>query len=762
MWSTSGGIPRDFTSLDEIQDSTSATDDMIPQSVLSILEELKSNESEVVEADPCRQILCNLAQNFLLQKPMILIPYFLSHVQFRQCEVKVIVSILEKRPLFRQLTNELCLAMEEKLLQILDHNRPLHKILNNLQGIFRSVPLDLLILRLLNILEMHDASSMASSAAAKTLIDAVARNAMQKSEIIIAAIMKHISTHDTQNNESERKSNCLKYVGKCSKFLVSDGTCDDQAFASIMVACGRSMLNDPSNSLNLTLFGAFIEGRESEAEGIQETICKRRVQLSVQELVKLCTSDLKRLEQKKIEESSIFQKLSPLLMLRRIPPHYYRRAHGRDIGNALHKLANFLALKLGLESQSSYPVNTNISSEERRLCADIAANSLPFSTTGSHVLKAPSGFDLFCDPIISSSLRNNQAISSIDWKAVKIALYIGCQVVQVAPETVGLLEYSRLINFAMTLLNVQDGDTDESTKVLIEAQTGCIEFIAISICAIFQIPNDGKPRKSQPGSCLIQELNPNTPENLQQSQLQICVAYLSSLLEAILSIISGKHAESLLSPFSKYFTSPSEHKQWINVSWPLSARICLMNALSIAMQRCNIDILPEVSRSLTPKVEAWLLNGEIGDSIRHPLCIAAALQCIFNSLQRTKSFAPLAQFPSLKEESVKKLFDVSIFIIEHHPTDVRRHKSGTYSYAHTSMRVAALKLLVLIVSISQPSNINFTDTGRPRRSSVLEYIPPSEMMRALSIIRGLANMDENPDVRKLATQLVSSDSMIIE
>jgi len=28
-------------------------------------------------------------------------------------------------------------------------------------------------------------------------------------------------------------------------------------------------------------------------------------------------------------------------------------------------------------------------------------------------------------------------------------------------------------------------------------------------------------------------------------------------------------------------------------------------------------------------------------------------------------------------------------------------------------------------------------------------------VRAMSIIRGLANMDENPDVRKLATQLLS-------
>ena len=752
-------MPSDFAALDGLQGSSLVTGDVIPPSLCSIMNELKSHGSAMLEADPSQTVLCTLTRRFLLHRPIILIPYFISHVLFNASEVKVLVSLLEKRVMHRQLTSELCLIMEEKLLNILEYNTPLQKILHYTNGIFVSTPLDILIDRLLKILETHEVSSFASSAASKILVDVLVCNALQNSDIIVANIIRFMAKNDTRTDGYERQprhqSKFLKYVGKWSKVLLISNSCDDQAFASIMSACGRGMLKDPSNSLNLTLFGALIGDGKIEAEESSQESYKRRVQFAVQALVRMSISELERIDKTAIDKSNVFEKLCPLLMLRRIPPHYFRLAHCADSDNPLHYLAQILAKSLGIRSKG--PGNTNISSEERRLCADIAANCLPFSASKSDSSEKPSGFEVFCQPNMSSSLLNGQSLTNVDWKALKVALYIGCHIVQVAPETVGCTEYSYLVNFAMTLLNIQDGETEESIESLVEAQTGCIEFLATCICAIHQFPSDAIAGANKPSSGLIEEIDPNDPisatKQTHQTELHTTVAYLSSFRDAIINLVYGNELKRLSSSSSNHCISPTDHQDWMRKKWPVSSRICLLNALSIAMQRCNIDILPKLTKSLVPAIQAWLLEGKIGDTIRHPLCVAAALQCIFNSLQRTKSFAPLEQSQVLVEDSVRKLFEVSVYIIERHPAQAQ-HQSDAYE--QTSMRVAALKLLVVIVSINQQTLIPAADTGDNIGSGLREdCIPPSDLVRAMSIIRGLANMDENPDVRKLATQLLS-------
>jgi len=66
--------------------------------------------------------------------------------------------------------------------------------------------------------------------------------------------------------------------------------------------------------------------------------------------------------------------------------------------------------------------------------------------------------------------------------------------------------------------------------------------------------------------------------------------------------------------------------------------------------------------------------------------------------------------------------------------------------------MASLKLLVIIVSLDGSTD----DMGTGGGAVVGGYIAPSDLMQAFSMLNGVANMDANEDVRKLAAHLLSS------
>ena len=59
------------------------------------------------------------------------------------------------------------------------------------------------------------------------------------------------------------------------------------------------------------------------------------------------------------------------------------------------------------------------------------------------------------------------------------------------------------------------------------------------------------------------------------------------------------------------------------------------------------------------------------------------------------------------------------------------------------MRIAALKLLLTLVTILDQSASTYKQ----------QLFSPGDLSRALSIVRGVGNVDADPDVRKLASYL---------
>ena len=720
---------------------------MIPSSFSSIMKEIGSFSAGATELDASQKVLCTLFERFLLYKPTVLVPYLLSRARFNACEVQVLVSILEKRAKHSKITDDLCLVIEEKLFDLFECNKSLQHIVHSKRAIFLSIPLNVSICRLMKLLDASESSSYVSSAASAVLTGVIERSALSNGDAIIAQIVSFLATTGAETEsdamQSRRLSKQLKYTAKWRRTLLTCG--GDDAFASILLACGKAMFQDPSNSVVLALLGALLgEGKDLDDDAMGET-CNRRIRKAVISLVEVGVSELEKTDAEEANGSHLFRRLSPLLMLRRIPFQYFRLAHHATFNdhNPLEHLANILATKLGFKSDDAR--ETRHSNEERRLSADIAARCLPFSATASSQLdKKSSGFEVFCEQILSSSLLllKTKSFARVEWKKLKLALYISCHAVQVAPESVGVLDYLSVGGFAFFLLNVED---DGVTESMVEAQTGCIEFLSTCICAIHSFPLDLVSSQMCPN--LIEELpdeNSNeklsVPEGSQKSELLKSFEYLTCLRNDMLRLIRGREAR-LLPPLMNNQHALDDGQE----GWSISSRVCLLNAFSIATQRCSMPHLPELANVLVPNLMIWLLDERIGDDIRHPLCVASAMQCVFNCLQRTKTFSSLQTSPVSLGDSVRRLFQASARAIEH-----KAEQSNIYE--QSSMRVAALKLLVVIVSINQSvMSMDASDSLH----EVCGYIPPSDLIRVLSILRGVANMDENPDVRKVATHLLS-------
>lgn len=773
LWATSGGVPSDFRALHDIKEGSIITDDSIPPSFRGIMNEIGTCENESIGVvDPSQMVLCTLTERLLMNRPSILLPYFISHIQFNASEVTVILSILEKRSIIpNQIPDRLMLDIEERMLDLLESNTHFQRMIYSKKGIFVATPVKSLVKRLLIILEKSEVSSLASSAVSRVLSDVIQRNSMQNGESIVTEIIAFLNHGDsgTKNDttKSRRSSNCLKYASKWRNALLADLSCEDEAFSSIVTACGRAMVKNPSNPLILSLFGALIGDGIHQSKDSSD-IRMKRIQYATKTLVLLSISELERLDNK-VDRNNIFERLCPLLMLRRIPPHYFRLAHiGISIieDNYLQQLSDIIVRKLQLGTSTLSNHADSVSADERRLFADIAAKCLPFSRIKSSPLKT--GFETFCKAIISSSQLKSKTLSKVNWKALKICVYIGCQVVQISPVMIGREEYSCLINFTMSLLSVDSCEDKETVQSMIEAQAGCIEFLATCMCAIHKFSYEIRVADTP---TLIAEIEPHVydddaivttaPYNDHHPGAKESFEFLCHLRSNILNLIHCKKVAGFPPPSEISLHRDQEH--WIYTEWTLSSRICLLNVLSISLQRCTIEVLPKLADVIVPALQGWLLDGSIGDKIRHPLCIAAAMQCIFNALQRSKSFACLYQAnciknsetPGMAEQHVRHLFEVASHVIEH---QLQTSPSNNDAYDQASMRVAALKLLVVIVSIdadSDKSSCTETCTGTVNTNRVCGFIPPSDLVRVLTIIRGLANMDESSDVRKLAAHFLS-------
>ena len=727
----------DIRTVGDIQDDKASQDDNIPPSFIMLMNELASSGDEKDEHDPSLQVLCSLFTRLLLQNLKVLLPYFISRAKFNSSEVRVLVEILSKRDKCQDLTDGICLSIEQRLFGLLETNRHLQLILHTHDDVFCLLPLATIVDDLWDILLRNDASDLVSSAVSKLLTDTIVQRAALESNAIITRIVICLTriNNDTDSRVigSQRLSKGLKFCGKWRKALLTNKACGDEAYAYFLLACGRAMFGDPSNGIILQLFGSLLDGKIIVSNDLGN-VSHRRIARATACLVDMCMLEMERQIAKENEDttaaSNMFLRLSPLLLLRKLSHRHFELAYVERNRDSLHHLASMLARNLGLSPNDSYTYK--LSKEEKRLSADIAAICIPFSSSSSASDSEDntSGFQMFCDHYLSTSLSffERNVYADVEWNTLKVSLFIGCRAVQVSPDSIDKRDFASLTSFVMYVLhNINEGDqADDIANNIVELQTGCIEFLSTCICAIHMFPssayNTSKPH-------LIQEL-PRDREGIKaadaDSHCDSNLEYLYNLRQDIFRMINGHNPNSFLC---------FEHMTITKVP----AQICLLNALSISAQRCSPDYLPELSQAIVPNLLRWLLDDKVGDTVRHPLCVASAMQCLFNCFQRSKSFVSLKTHHASVQDSVKALFQVSVRTVGD------RFDQFT-TYDRSAVKMASLKLLVVIVSLNESAEGIGTVGG---------LIPPSDLVRAFSILNGVANMDENEDVRRLAAHLFS-------
>jgi hypothetical protein len=394
-------------------------------------------------------------------------------------------------------------------------------------------------------------------------------------------------------------------------------------------------------------------------------------------------------------------------------------------------LADVIAIKLGIENIKDESLCVATTVEERRLLAELVSRCFPFSNHHiSHNSTVPLGFVRFCSPIFSSSLlkAENLKMSSDDWKKAKLSLYICCHAVQLKLKTLSLRDFEEMVCFAIKILRVQTNNND----ALIELQTGCIDLLATcieSICASRSFEQKETHTKS-----LLEEIPSPASEKVLQSQSSFQYDGDFTTFKALLFHIinNDKKSYHIFEPSSQfYFVNDIQH-------WSTSSRTCILNAFTLVSKRCPEEALNSFSQMIVPEMIMWVMSGEIDENTRHPLCVAAVLQCLFTMLTRTKSFRPLQNNGADVNTTLYQIFQLSVQSIKA-KTIIADNK-----YAKTALRIAAMKLLLVIVNIDQSA---------PMYNN--KFLAPGDIAQALSIIRGAANVDEDSDVRQLASYLAT-------
>jgi hypothetical protein len=125
----------------------------------------------------------------------------------------------------------------------------------------------------------------------------------------------------------------------------------------------------------------------------------------------------------------------------------------------------------------------------------------------------------------------------------------------------------------------------------------------------------------------------------------------------------------------------------------------------------------------------WMIPKAL-DGKNHPLCVAVGLQVVFVLIVRAKSLDCVER----RGGGVKKLFQGVV-----RSTKYPRHKDH---FAVTLVKTVALKLLVAMLTMDQTGGV--------------QYFGTTEVIQTMEILESAVVSNEEPEVRQVAAQMLSS------
>ena len=544
---------------------------------------------------------------------------------------------------------------------------------------------------------------------------------------------------------------CSVFGGRWRRALLERKEFKLEAFGDMLVACSRVMFAAPASMVPLTFFGALV-GENVARESLTTSNAQSRTLLAVNKLIMLSLAKLK--EHGKIDgPDSVFSRLSPLLMLRRVPTIYFQVAREKSRlqeADELQRCSSYLADELAtrLEIGNAEDYNVDFSAQERRLSAEIAGRCLGFGELYDNVgpygmSNSGSVFQRICSPAFTTFLSGISAKGKTTFlrsiRCARAALYAMCiHIPFLKGDEIYYEDVYRLTaSFALDVISI---DVDQIEQVLsndlVQLQTGCIEFFAICVEKTLEI-------QLTKGSVHTKKLVEQVSEfNDQKSSSGLLTfSTFNSMVEICRAVITitqtGKCDDAWIRSGKLHFAGDVARAV---TDPPLSAKTCLWNSLIVVAQRCREDTgsLRAFSTSTLSWVTAWGRKSKSDDDIHHPLCAAAALQLTFILVTRCKSLKCFAEEDGTSKQNVRQAHQWAL-------ESVKDERALNDNYANRSLRMAALKLLLAIVTV---------DSMDSDGSVLPSCLGPGELGKTFTVVHGLSNMDPSPDVRKLASHIL--------
>ena len=707
LWSKSNGIPHDVS---QIEKTAGRCLDEVPDSFQSMICELNNMTlSDDFALDPAGRVISDLIKRCILHCQVALLPVFLKTTKQPDHKAYVLMSLLEHDDV---IIESMCEEIEEELFALLPSSKLLQKAAFTTPDIISHMNPRAIITVCCKLLKNTSRTDYFKSSVSKLLSHCIQKNAGNKSSEIVKTLVRTLHEEDCQLKEGS--ATILKYCESWRKDLVKKSLCDKD-YSSFLQSVCVEMFAHPSNSSIFTLFAAFIGEGQSYDGNDQE---RSRITIATRCLISTCLNELERCESLHKEvKVDIFNLIAPLLLLRRIPHMFYKVIHSDAESELfLQSLSDVFAAKLGIDSNTLY--NATEIGQERKLLAELVPRCLPFSGSPQCNDVKLNGFKRFCDPIFSTALDKikRNTMQSTDWKKTKLSLYMCCHAIHLNLDGINVKDLQEIIVFIVTVFQIENNN-DEN---FVELQTGCIDFLA---------------------TCLE----------------SLCNSKLSSVKTSKVSVLKDKpKTTSVKNDLMKLFetamfgiiyneTSASALLTLLgdSTAFSVTTRTCVLNSFTMAAKRCVQDKLTTLSDIIVAKLLVWAVGGPIDDNTRHPLCLAAFMQCLFILLTRSKSFNFLQQRTKTNLESnLRNLFQLCVEAVK-----FNGHQPFSFDkYSVSTMRIAAMKLLLGIITMDQTSSSSSSSTK-------FGFLAPGDISRAVSIIRGAANVDEDPNVRKLAIHL---------
>ncbi len=727
---------------------------------------IQSHNDELVLSPTCRA-LCMVVANAASRNPTILLPSILKMKGRIELMIEVVLKMLEMLP-----TNpspgdanySIFHAASDILLENISSVPHLRSRLRSNSSLYTNVPYILLVPKI--VVYLVDRYAKRKSDAGVSSLAGVLCNIMQNSvecgraeEIMrcIVSSLQNIDENDT-NPASESSTTFFNKNGPLWRLaLCNNASTSDSAYRYILLAAARTMIEVPTSSTPLAALASLVDnefdGRSStsDAEGRVE----KRIFLATSGIIHFSMNELS--SPCKEDEMSIFSRLAPLLILRRVPRSYYRVVHSqlssdKDTRHVMMRLAAHLADTLKTLAVKSSP--SSLDTEQKKLIAELLGHCLPLTSRGIDRLYSSSDsnelhvslYDNICKAIFSHILKSlrvdhdnmtkidSDNIRMSDVSQAKAVLYALCHHVPLAMDEDDGEELINVATFVFGVLNCQPAaangtTTNQIINEITMLQSGCAHFLAVCVDSLsYRKANIIEAVNSTP---LIVDLAIQKDSRDSQVRNTITGALLQIFNEIVTIITTGE-------------SNTGVNRTAMHIL--PSCRTLMLNSIVMLVQSSKADDtrLHWLASTLLPPLVGWTSNGPIDEDIHHRLCLAASLQVIYTLLARCGTFdwLPRKTHPGLISET-----DFVCRTLQCALTSF--HTSGTNDApATTALRLASLKVILTVLALHQSAVLGHSE------QDLKGYLSPMEIQKAISAMHGAANVDQNPEVRRLANQIL--------